>query len=837
MLALAAARADAEEQYGNKLRDLQTSYAPKKGGFGRDDGASLRKAYEGIITEMSEEGKNHVQVAENIRRMVLIPFGKWSDEHRQRVDYSNGVLKNKLKNYERELSEVQKAQKRYFNKCRVLEDLKESELNGEGMSEEQHQDSVHDTTAAIAAANAAQGHSDEQSSVHGGEYGGLNDPVELGGEIYSPEEAEDLFRKMLESIPRKSVKVPILGTYDHVSTGDQIVSWALNNVSKGSLAHAEQFGQSLVNSGFLRLVGQVGSKFANSSVLNYQWRKKAYVQAGRDTFDQRDLISPYLGGYIGDTINNYINNPHPDETPDERLAREVAELDHRYKISVAKLDDLRCNLEESIIDHLKFMERCEFDRLKAIKAVFLDFLASLSNVVPSIQSAIDKELLFQETVHPANDLRYILESYRTGSFSPKVTVYDNYYNSTEDQTFGVDLELRCRGDKKKVPYLVSAILSHMDTQYPDLDNDQVRLGVWTVSVPLNNTHRLRKKLNTGRQFSKEILQNFEAPIVASVLKLYLVELPDSLVPAQYYDIIKTIYSQHGNDDDPRARISAIQNTFAQLRVTNIATLDAILTHLTRLTSITKADNEYLTQLAQEFSHCILRPRTQSSLTIGDRHSFRLVYDLLAHKDQIFRELKRNNSNQSSRSGSTKEKSLNSPPPVRRASLQNRLDALSMRIRKSTSASSSVANSREVSRDSHMSTTQRTTPALDEKQEQEQQYHQEQESSQPQEEESQPTQAQEAVGKENEETTAEPNEDEKPRPLPDIGQAKEPQLHPPVQLHEAKVRNLEDSTEKLSLGTAAARKDDSLTQSPPDVKSNPEIDTTQGGDHENPVVID
>uniref|UniRef100_A0A060T6A9 ARAD1B10450p n=1 Tax=Blastobotrys adeninivorans TaxID=409370 RepID=A0A060T6A9_BLAAD len=708
VLTLAAARAEAEEQYGAKLQDIQLSYAPKKQGFARDDGASLRKAYEGIVSEMADEGRHHVQVAENIRRMVLVPFGKWADEHRQRVDYSHTTLKNKLKSYEKELSEVQKNQKRYFNKCRLLEDLRESE-GAEGSPDSPAMSQQNATIAGANAAASVQGKiSSDESRVASSSSTApssvqatpvmeeqvaesidiLTDPVELGETIYSPDEAAILFQKLLDEIPQKSLKVAILGTYEHVSSGDEIVLWIQQHITKGSLPKAEQFGQGLINSGYLRLVGQVGSKFANSSVMNYQWRKKAFVQAGRMPADSssssRDLIAP-LGGYLGGTINNYINNPHPDESPEERLTREVKELDHRYRVTVQRCDDLRCNLEESIIDHLKFMERCETDRLKALKAVFLDFLASLSNVVPSIQAAIDKELIFQEAINPLGDLRYILESYRTGPFAPKVTIYDNYYNSTEGQTFGVDLELRSRGDKKRVPFIVSSILSHLDSQYPDLENDEVRLGTWTVSVPLNSTHRLRRSLNTGKPFSKEILHEFQAPIVASVLKLYLVELPDSVVPSQFYDIFKTIYAQHGNDEDPRQRLSAIQNTFAQFRLSNVATLDAICTHLTRLISITQATPEYISQLAQELSHCILRPRTQSSLTIGDRHAYRLVHDLLLHKEAIFRELKRNNSGASastSRSGSARHAAVNASGNVRRASLQMRLDALSLKIRQS-----------------------------------------------------------------------------------------------------------------------------------------------------------
>lgn len=82
-------------------------------------------------------------------------------------------------------------------------------------------------------------------------------------------------------------------------------------------------------------------------------------------------------------------------------------------------------------DHFRFMERCERDRLQAIKSVILDFSGAIGNAIPSLQSTIDKMMLFQETVQPLGDLRYLLENYRTGNYVPKVPVYENYYNQVD----------------------------------------------------------------------------------------------------------------------------------------------------------------------------------------------------------------------------------------------------------------------------------------------------------------------------------------------------------------------------------------------------------------------
>ncbi len=106
-------------------------------------------------------------------------------------------------------------------------------------------------------------------------------------------------------------------------------------------------------------------------------------------------------------------------------------------------------------------------------------------------------LLYQETVQPEGDLRYMIESNRTGTFMPKVTTYENYLNASTDQTFGGDLEHRAKQDHKRVPHFVSTVLQFLDEQYPLLDNDKARRDVWLMDVPLTATHHLRVKINKG----------------------------------------------------------------------------------------------------------------------------------------------------------------------------------------------------------------------------------------------------------------------------------------------------------------------------------------------------
>lgn len=606
---------------------------------------------------MSEASRNHRKIASNIRELVVNPFSRWCDQHAARVQNSQDDLHNRVKAHDRQADTVRQYRSAYFNKCRRVEDLDEEEKLA-----------FQDPNSAAATGSPKLNQQNVPSiKVEEEESEEEPEPIDIGDETYQPEQVKKILAHMLDNIKLGETKVPILGTYQNVSTGAEIVEYIQKHMGSTSLSYAERIGQDLVNNGFLRLVGNMGNTFANSSRMNYQWRPKVFQMTGMPDKRSKPLsrtstiasqdstpdsptinaMGEYLGGW------NPLNNAHPNETPADKLRREAREADERYKAAVRKLDALRCNLEEAIIDHLKFMERCEIDRLKAIKAVILDFSGAISNVIPSLQSTVDNMMLYQETVQPLNDVRYLLENYRTGSYIPRVTIYENYYNTVDEQTFGVDIEARARSDRKRVPMMVTTILTFLDNQYPELEGDEARRRIWVVDVPLGATHHLRGLLNTGKPVPPALLEKYEVPIIAAVLKLYLLELPDSLVSSHVYEIVKTIYTSTAQTASDSARVQVIQSTLGQLRLANIATLDAIVSHFARLVELTNADEAYVSQLAGVLAPCILRPKQETGLSMTEKYNVRLLRDLLAHKDSIFGELKRQSSLAHSSSGATR----------------------------------------------------------------------------------------------------------------------------------------------------------------------------------------
>lgn len=375
---------------------------------------------------MVESSKNHHKIAANIRELVVFPFSRWCSQHEARIQNSHDDLQARIKQHTKQVELVKKLRSQYFNKCRVVEDLEEE--NKLAFQAPETSPKLKPTPKIVLPEDP-----EEEEE----------EPIELGDRIYSPDDLKNLLAHMLENIKVKEVKVPILGIYQNTSTGADIVEYMQRYMDASTVSYAEAIGQDMVDNGILRLIGNMGNTFANTSKMNYQWRSRVFkitgipekkkplmrvtsVASSEDGSESPIAsVSEMIAGW------NPLNNPYPNETPAEKLRREAHEADERYKAAVRKLDQIRCRLEEDIIDNLRFMEQCELDRLKAIKAVVLDFSGAISNVIPNLQSTVDHMMLFQETIQPLGDLRYLLENYRTGGFVPRVQAYENYYGSVE----------------------------------------------------------------------------------------------------------------------------------------------------------------------------------------------------------------------------------------------------------------------------------------------------------------------------------------------------------------------------------------------------------------------
>ena len=67
--------------------------------------------------------------------------------------------------------------------------------------------------------------------------------------------------------------------------------------------------------------------------------------------------------------------------------------------------------------------------------------------------------------------------------------------------------------------------------------------MWTTtSLPLDRVHSARNQINHVHAIDLETLEGFDLLLLASIIRLYLMELPECLFTFELYEPIKLIYS-------------------------------------------------------------------------------------------------------------------------------------------------------------------------------------------------------------------------------------------------------------------------------------------------------
>ncbi|CAG8509634.1 2498_t:CDS:10 [Ambispora leptoticha] len=588
-----------EEEYGKKLVELSNSdYRPD--GFLRDDGASLKRTFESLKQECKVLGETHIELANNMTEMVLQPMLKYTEEHSMQLCASKEKITNNLKAHARMESEVEKSRISYVAKCETAD---QAEL-------------VADREARLREAEEKgriKSHNSYPVMI-----------VIICGQTFTEEELMKLLARMRANLQPRELRIPILGLYNDLYTGEDIAKWLLNNnPGTRTWREAENFGQELADQGFLRLIGAIGNAFIPSPSSYYQCQKKA--------FNLR---------YSEESSVNWgrLVNFSEEEPPEKRARKEAQEADDSYRHAVRKLDKTRLTLEETMTDHMNFLERAEVARLNSIKTSFLNYSGTFNSAIVAIQSMSERLIIYQEALRPETDLQFTLERYRTGPFCPRVIIYTNAYNgSANDQTFGVPLEEKAKHDLKFIPQIVTKCLSCI-TKGTVGWSDSDKRDLWLSQRPLSLIHALREEINDGGKIKLKKLREYDLPVVVGVLKLYFMELPECLLTFELYDAVKLLYSTNLEEHEEVTRRASIGNLLmTSLPDGNLYTLDIFISSIHSSIENFGADDPFPTTFSQIYGPILLRPQFNTALTLSDRHPQRLLKDLILYYNTIFRQ--------------------------------------------------------------------------------------------------------------------------------------------------------------------------------------------------------
>jgi hypothetical protein len=155
--------------------------------------------------------------------------------------------------------------------------------------------------------------------------------------------------------------------------------------------------------------------------------------------------------------------------------------------------------------------------------------------------------------------------------------------------------------KVPIPPVVTGILEGLTVAYTKLASDEgesnsnaaslfltgfyfiERRKTWIYEVPLASIHHLREQINAlplDSAIPPDLVSKYDAPVLASTLKLWALELDPPLGLWEGWDDIRKIYPSVGADaSKDRDNAEELKNALIRLPKVHLAVLDTIILHL------------------------------------------------------------------------------------------------------------------------------------------------------------------------------------------------------------------------------------------------------------------
>ncbi|KAG1322476.1 hypothetical protein G6F62_010222 [Rhizopus arrhizus] len=223
-----------EEHYAAKMKD-QSKTGYKSSGFGRDDGATLKKSFDQLKENTGNRAEKQSKIAAAFTNEIYKPLQKFHEEFKRSMDKSRGAVESMLKQFDGLVIETEKSRNEYYKKCKEFGSKLSNDKEGRAS-------------------------------------------ILLGTELVTQEEFDHLVDRMKNEIKMQDHSVPCWGTYKYTSTGEDISRWLNDNFlqCKESSTITAVVGQQLITPyKVIRLISEWGSQFNSSKSYHYQWISEA----------------------------------------------------------------------------------------------------------------------------------------------------------------------------------------------------------------------------------------------------------------------------------------------------------------------------------------------------------------------------------------------------------------------------------------------------------------------------------------------------------------------------------------------------------------------------------
>lgn len=347
---------------------------------------------------------------------------------------------------------------------------------------------------------------------------------------------------------------------------------------------------------------------------------------------------PNLGVSLGNSSGSMKSNQHL-ALKHVKAKREADEADKAYRKAVFDLETLRMRRQKTLL-------AAKSSVVEARRELYLTCQAVWMQAEKSVQSLANNQLSF--SLHAEDLLRDSLD--RLGEElsklderiilpeGEKIAYYNHQFGECKDLLFGVSLmdyafnraqqaPPHLGPPKAEAPIIVQKCIQYVEEKALD------QPGIYRTSAKHTAIQNLAHALERDELRFAFDASDDEATVVAGVLKLYLRQLPEPVLPMPWEDRVK--YT-HERQEQIQTGFASLKGRIRRLPAINQATLKAIIEHLAKIASHSDQNKMNASNLSIIFGPLLLSQADHDATSIAAAmEEDRVTEDLILYADTIF----------------------------------------------------------------------------------------------------------------------------------------------------------------------------------------------------------
>lgn len=347
------------------------------------------------------------------------------------------------------------------------------------------------------------------------------------------------------------------------------------------------------------------------------------------------------GGALSSGIGS-INKGHNIALKSVKAKRESEEADQAYRKAVFDLETLRLRREKTVSAAIASVVYARKELYLTCQAVWLQ--AERSNQIlanDQIATSEQASQVIQRSLDNMDEELKRVES-RVPSLAElhedRIPYINYYFGECKDLLFGVSLidyaYSRAQHDapslgpsKVEAPLIVRKCIAFIE------EKAMTQPGIYRISAKHTAIQDLAHALERDEQRFQFNASQDESATVAGVLKLYLRQLPEAVLPIPWEERVK--YT-HERQEQIQSGFAVLKSRIRRLPAINLATLKAIVEHLARVASYSEQNKMTVSNLSIVFGPLLLSQADHETTSIAAAmEEDRVTEDLILYCQDIF----------------------------------------------------------------------------------------------------------------------------------------------------------------------------------------------------------